>query len=224
VTSVTRTGTGQARTPEPRRQRVSAIERRELILDAALGVFAAAGYHEASLDAVAAKAGISKALIYEHFDSKLELHRALLDTYGQEMLEAVTTAAAAADPGEARLRAGVEAFLGYVEERPETWRMVFRHLDDPGVNEWLERMRAQVADTIAALITRDAPLDLGQDSPPIEHVAPMLAQQLIGAVQSLASWWDQHREVTKEQVRDMVMNFAWVGLERLSQGESWDSP
>lgn len=204
-----------------RKQRMPAADRRAAILDAALGVFASAGFHEASLDAVAARAGISKALIYEHFVSKQELHRALLDTYGQELIVRVTGAATAADPGEARLRAGVEEFLSFVEDRPEAWRMVFRHLDDPGVAAWVEQMRSQVAGTIGVLITRDAPLDLGEGGPSSELIATMLAQQLIGGAQALANWWDEHDEVSREQMRDLIMNFAWVGLERLAEGDRW---
>jgi AcrR family transcriptional regulator len=201
-----------------------AADRREAILDAALGVFATAGFHEASLEAVAARAGISKALIYEHFVSKQELHRALLDTYGEELIVRVTRAATEAEAGEERLRAGVEEFLAFVEDRPEAWRMVFRHLDDPGVADWVEQMQSQVAGTIGVLITSDAPLDLGEAGPSAELVAPMLAQQLIGGVQALANWWDQHPEVTRDQMRDMIMSFAWVGLDRLAQGERWSAP
>ena len=52
-------------------------------------VFADGGYHETSVEAVAERAGVSKALIYEHFDSKRELHRALLERYVHELLARV---------------------------------------------------------------------------------------------------------------------------------------
>jgi AcrR family transcriptional regulator len=200
-----------------------AADRRQAILDAALGVFAKAGYHEASLEAVAARAGISKALIYEHFVSKQELHQALLDTYGAELVGRITTTIATTDPGEPRLRAGVEAFLAYVEELPDAWRVVFRHLEDPGVAEWLERMRTQVAGTISELISRDAPLTPGGAPPDIDRVAPMLAQQMIGAVLSLGTWWDEHPDVTADEMLAAIMNFAWLGLDRLSAGERWSA-
>ena len=63
-----------SRTQAPRR-RLSAADRRQAILDSALEVFSERGFHDASLDDVAARDGISKALIYEHFASKRELHR-----------------------------------------------------------------------------------------------------------------------------------------------------
>src|SRR5205807_1258989 len=95
------------------RRRVSAEERRELILDAALEIFAQRGYHGSSIDEIAHTAGVSKALIYEHFPSKRDLHISLLERNIQEIFERLATAAATSDPGEVRLEAGVNAFLEF---------------------------------------------------------------------------------------------------------------
>lgn len=201
-----------------------AADRRQAILDAALYVFSAAGYHEVSLDDIAARAGISKALIYEHFGSKRELHRALLEGYASELVGTIAAAAeAAASPGEARLRAGVEAFLTFVEERREAWRMVFLNAADPEVADSVDALRDDVARTIAALMAADAPPSLREDPVELGVAVEILAQQLVGAVQSLANWWDGHREVPREHLLELVMDFAWVGLDRVSRGERWRS-
>ena len=98
--------------------RIPAAQRRESILEAALDAFADGGYHQTSLDEVARRAGVSKALIYEHFSSKNELYGELLETYVHELLDRVRSAALAAEEGgEARLIAGVEGFLEFVDER-----------------------------------------------------------------------------------------------------------
>jgi hypothetical protein len=47
----------------------------------------------------------------------------------------------------------------------------------------------------------------------------MLATLLTGAVQSLALWWDDHADIPRERITDAVMDFAWVGLDRLRAGE-----
>ena len=112
-----------------------AADRRRAILAAALDVFSERGFHEASLEDVAARDGISKALIYEHFRSKEDLQRALMETYVHELLERILASTAGAEPGEDRLRRGVQAFLGFVEERREAWRMLFRNLADPEMVE-----------------------------------------------------------------------------------------
>ena len=57
----------------------------------------------------------------------------------------------------------------------------------------------------------------------VDELVEMLAQQMVGAMQSLADWWDIHRKVPREQVVQAAMDFAWVGQERISQGERWSS-
>ena len=198
----------------------AAADRREAILEAALDAFAAGAYHDTSLDSVAERAGISKALIYEHFESKRELHGALLERYVHELLSRVIEASAQADAGEPRLRAGLEAFLDFVEERRDAWRMVFRNVADPEIADAVALLRDQVAATIAGLMAADAPPEWSAD-PEMALETEMIAQELTGAVQALANWWDEHRDVPRERILQSIMDFAWVGLERLGDGRRW---
>jgi AcrR family transcriptional regulator len=199
---------------------MAAADRREAILAAALDAFAAGGYHETALEDVAERAGISKALIYEHFPSKRDLFEALLDTYVGELMERVVGTIVAAEPGEERLRAGVAAFLGFVEERREAWRMLVRNVSDPEIAASLERLRHEVAASITVLMEEEAPPELlpGVDR---EQAITMVAEQIVGAVQSLANWWDEHRDVPRERVLELAMDFMWLGMERLGEGQRW---
>ena len=218
VTSITAPARAE---PDPRR-RLPAADRRELILTAALDAFAAGGdYHGTSLVDVAARAGVSKALIYEHFGSKRELHGALLEAYVSELLEEVLLAVAAEEPGEERLRAGLDAFFAFVERRRDAWRMLFRNADDPEIARWQERLRREAAVTITARMAADRPAAAHLDPAEAEVVVPMLAQQLLGSVQFLANWWDEHREIPRERILATAMDFIWVGVDRLGQGERW---
>ena len=70
-------------------------------------------------------------------------------------------------------------------------------------------------------IAAEAPPDSPVEGVEVGVAAEMLAQQLVGAGQSLANWWDEHREVTREQMLQAHMDFAWLGLERLVAGERW---
>ena len=200
-----------------------AADRRQAILAAALDVFSERGFHEASLEDVAARDGISKALIYEHFRSKRDLQSALMETYVHELLDRILASTAAAEPGEERLRTGVEAFLGFVEERRGAWRMLFRNLADPEMVEALHRLREEVAAGIAQLMVEDA-RQRERDDPEMEEAADVLALQLVGAVQSLANWWNDHPTVPRERVHELAMDFAWIGLGRLGEGERWRAP
>jgi AcrR family transcriptional regulator len=206
----------------PARKRLTAEARREAILDAALEVFARRGYNGSSIDEIAQTAGISKALIYEHFPSKRELHVSLIEHHVQDIFERLAVAAATTDPGEVRLRAGVDAFLQFVETRRDAFQMVFRDAVEPEVAGVLAAMQRQTAAAVAGMMASEPRTQRGDpdlDRQPIE----MLGQLLTGAVQSLAVWWGDHPDVPREQLVDSVMNFAWVGLERLRAGDRWPS-
>jgi len=218
VASITQANAAKT-TTEPRR-RMSAEDRRALILESAREAFAEGGYHSTSLDAIAERAGVSKALLYEHFDSKRELHAAMLELHVRELLERINEALVDAEPGEQRMRAGLEAFFSFLEERRGAAAIMLRNTGDPDVLEWLDRLRDGVAAAIVTLMTEEVEQVLAND-PERRRTIEMVAQQQIGAIQSLADWWSEHREVSREQVVATAMEFAWLGLDRLSQGERW---
>jgi AcrR family transcriptional regulator len=200
---------------------MSAADRREAILDAALDEFSMNGFHETSLEGVANRAGISKALIYEHFPSKRDLHGALLGRYVHELLERVIGAIATAAPPEQRLRAGGDAFLSFVEDHREPWRLMVRNPADSGIEASVGRVQSEIASAVAALMQADATQEMGDDPDDAHFEIEMLAQQIVGALRALANWWDDHREVPRERLLETHVDFAWIGLDRLSQGESW---
>jgi AcrR family transcriptional regulator len=206
-----------------RRKRLSGEERRAAILEAALAVFAERGYHASSIDDIARKGGVSKALIYEHFASKQQLYAELLGQHAGELLERLAAAMDEADStGSDRLASGLDAFYRFVEEHRVAWRMLFRDANDPEMAAVLDRIVEQVTGVVAALIAQDhgAGVSPGEKSGR-EHGIQMLAQMLVGSVQSLANWWADHQEVPRERILEITMDYAWLGLERLSRGERW---
>src|SRR3954463_10009610 len=140
---------------KPTRRRLSAVDRRAAILDSALQVFSSRGYHAASIDEIAQEAGISKALIYEHFPSKKDLHASLLERHVQEIFERLAETAAGPDPGEVRLRNGVDAFLEWVETHPRAFRLLFRDNFEIDVAELLQRLQQQATFAIAGLMASE---------------------------------------------------------------------
>jgi AcrR family transcriptional regulator len=193
-----------------RRRRMPAPLRREALLVAAEEVFARKGYHGASLDDIAQAAGVSKALIYEHFVSKRELHASLVTAHVEEIFRRLEGNAGTGTTGEERLRGGIDAFLSFVEEHREAWRALFRDAADPEVGDFMERVQAQGTAVIAALITADP--DTPGDHP---QAIEMHAALLSGGVQSLANWWHDHQEVPRAVLVNRAMEFCWVGIERL---------
>ena len=215
MTSITKSG--------EKRRRMSAADRRETILDAALEEFALNGFHETSLEGVADRAGISKALIYEHFDSKRELHSALLNRYVHGLFEKVFAALAAADPLEQRLRNAADGFLSFVEENREPWRLMVRYPSDSGIDSAIGEQQGSMAHAFAALMRGDATEEMERDPDRGQFEVDMIAQQITGAWRAVAIWWDDHRDIPRERLLNTLMDFAWIGMDRLTQGETWES-
>jgi AcrR family transcriptional regulator len=203
--------------PKPRR-RLTADERRRAILMSAQDVFAQRGYHGSSIDEIAQAAGISKALIYEHFPSKKDLHVSLLDMHVQELFDRLSANAATEEPGDVRLRNGLDAFLGWVEEQRGAFRMVFRDAADPEVADVVRRIQAQATAAVAALMATE-PMAPAASEEARERGIRMLAQQLTGGMQALALWWDENPDVPRSVVLHSAMDFCWLGLERVRDGE-----
>jgi AcrR family transcriptional regulator len=208
----------------PPKRRLTAEERRTGILDAALAVFSQRGYHPASIDDIASEAGVSKALIYEHFASKQELYADLIARNARELNQRVVGALVGVEveSGVGRLATGLEAFFAFVEERRDAWRMLFRETTDPDAAAVVDRMIEQVTVEVTGLIALD-PGARALDQGGAETALRLLAEMLVGGVQSMANWWADHPEVSRTQMVEIAMDFAWLGLERLSRGERWSS-
>jgi AcrR family transcriptional regulator len=193
--------------PAPRR-RLSAAERRVRILAAAQEVFAQRGYHGASLEHIAKASGTSKALIYEHFESKRALHEALITEHAGELFARFAANAATGATGEERLRSGVDTFFGWVEERQVAWRALFRDAADPDLAPVIDRLQAQTTRAIVAL----APPGAAGDDP---RAIEIYAQLTSGACQALANWWGDHPDVPRAELVDRVIAFCWDGMRQL---------
>jgi hypothetical protein len=98
--------------------------------------------------------------------------------------------------------------------------MLVRNPEEPGVVASVGRLQGEAADAIAALMQADAPTR-DEDPHQTELAIEMLAQQLVGALRALANWWDDHRDVSRQRVLGMLMEFAWLGFERISVGQRW---
>jgi AcrR family transcriptional regulator len=208
----------------PTRRRLTAEERRSAILDAALTAFSQKGYYATSLDDIAGEAGVSKALIYEHFASKQELHADLIARNARELTQRVAGALSGVEIESTveRLAAGLEAFFAFVEERRDAWRMLFRDAADPESSAVLERMVQQVTAEVTVLISQD-PGARKLTRVGDERSLRLLAEMLVGGAQAMANWWTDHPEAPRAQLVEIAMDFAWLGLERLSRGERWST-
>src|SRR3954454_11651433 len=206
--------------PAKPRRRLSADERREHLLRAAMAVFAERGYQEASMIEIARAAGITPAVIYDHFASKAELQITLLERQTEELLTFVGAAVADDfDDAAQRIRVGVDAFFTFVEETPSAWRMLFRDPPtDPAILSTYRRIHQQATAGIALFLRAGAPPALLSD-PNADRDLEMFAEMLKMAQNGLAVWWYEHRDVPRRELVDRVLEFCWLGFERIAAGE-----
>jgi AcrR family transcriptional regulator len=126
--------------PEPVR-RLRRAERREQILTAATHAFARAGFAATSLDDIATAAGVSRAILYRHFDSKTDLYRAVLDRACARLAEATGTGNYTAD--------SIDALVGVAAADPDAFRLLFHHAArEPEFRAEMDRFQ-QVMVTVA---------------------------------------------------------------------------
>lgn len=174
------------------RKRLPATERRALIEAAAARLFAERGYAGTTLDDVASRAGVTKPVLYRHFESKKALHMALLAKHRDGLLAALAASAAQGRSSLARLPAILDAWFGYVEDHPYAWRMLFRDTTgDPEIEAFHSELRASARALTIGLIENEPGLSLSAD-----QVEP-LAELIRSATTGLALWWLDHPETPR---------------------------
>jgi AcrR family transcriptional regulator len=164
---------------------------------------------------------VTPPVVYDHFASKVELHKRLLERTREELLEMWRTNLAGDDPADVRIPRALEAWARYVEEHPYTARMFFfETTGDPEAaavhREIQEEARAALAAILATQASAETvPRPLGAQE--LEMSAEVLRAGLAG----LAIWWQDHPDVPRERIVATAVNAVWIGLERARAGETW---
>ncbi|MFC5951847.1 TetR/AcrR family transcriptional regulator [Pseudonocardia lutea] len=197
---------GPTRMPA-RGTRLSRSARRAQLLVAARDVFAAQGYHAAAMDDIAEKAGVSKPVLYQHFPGKLELYRALLTTYADELVNRVREAIDHTQENRERVHAAVAAYFDFVAGEGHAYRLVFESdlRGEPEAAALVDGALTSCIDAVAAVVTEDAGLD--------GERARLLAVGLVGLSQVTAQYWlDSEQTIPRDEAVALMSALAWKGL------------
>ncbi len=185
--------------------RLTADARREQILDVAIDVFGRAGYYGSSMNDIAEAAGVTKPVLYQHFDSKSDLYRALLEEVGNRMLGAIAKATADATNGKAQTEQGFQAYFRWVSHRHDEFMLLFggsaRH--DGEFSAQIRRITEEAADAIAPLIAVDIDPEHRRT---LAHALVGLAEGASRRLVGLGEAFDPD-EIARE-----VSALAWAGL------------
>ena len=198
------TNSAPLKTPNGRLPRTA---RRAQLLHVALDVFAESGYHAASMDEIADRAGVSKPVLYQHFPGKLELYLALLDNACDQIIDNCRLALDSTHDNKLRVGATVDAFFEYVALDTGAFRLVFESdlTNEPAVREHVERVTTECAALIAHVIRDDTGLP--------DDASYLLAVSLVGMAQVSARFWlKDPGGISRADAAALVSALAWRGI------------
>lgn len=193
----------------PRGARMPRKARRAQLLDSALEVFVAQGYHAAAMDDIAERAGVSKPVLYQHFPGKLELYLALLEQSSDRIIDATRDALASTHDNKLRVEATMQVFYDYVANAQGAFRLVFESdlTNEPAVRAQVDRVTATCAEEITKVIHEDTGLS--------DEESRLLAVSLVGMAQVSARFWlDSHGNLDQRHAASLVAGLAWRGISR----------
>lgn len=187
---------------------------------AATELFAERGYRGASIEEIARRSEVTPPVVYDHFSSKLDLYRQLLETHFAQLREIWGRRWPGDEPPATRAARSIDAWFSYVE-RSGVAKLLFR---EPSGDREAEAVHADVSARSRAQVMK-----MYVAEPGAEEVTGSLAEEgvemawvvLRGVLQGLALWWVDHPEVPRERVVATAMNSLWIGFERASAGEAW---
>ncbi|MFL6089201.1 MAG: TetR/AcrR family transcriptional regulator [Aeromicrobium sp.] len=199
------------------RRRLSAPARRERIEQAAVGTFAARGYDAASIGEIAAAAGVSRTVLYDHFPSKRALYLHVLSAENDEMLAAVGRGITGAGPGRNRMKATIAAYLDYSRSRPAARQLLIDPIPsgDRELDQVMRAMQSSRSQTVATLLAADLERS---GVPEASSAAPIVVELLIAGIDGVARWWADRPEMRLDDVTDAAFRLLWNGLPRFSEG------
>lgn len=205
------------------RKRLTADARREVIELAATEVFAERGYAAASMDEIARRSGVSAPVLYDHFASKQELHRRLLERHFAELQSIWRVQTVGDAPPEQRMARTLDTWFAYVQSHRFAWRMLFRDTSgDPEIQAIHREVAAQSRSALLPLLARQPAARAIAGSSEREAI-DMLWEIHRAVLQGLALWWYEHQHVPREQLVATAMNALWIGFDRAGRGETWQT-
>ncbi|MGH1503054.1 MAG: TetR/AcrR family transcriptional regulator [Acidimicrobiales bacterium] len=174
------------------------LRRRHVLVAAALE-FVAHGFADATMQQIAARAGVTKPVVYGLFDSKDDLFVAVVDQTSNEMADRL--AAATPRPGESHLGAGIRAFLHYVDERRALWGPLTDSSHHGAVAAALTRFQDRQVEFVTAALA-EGYRERGVEPGAAEVEA--LARVVSGAATSMAEWMHRRPEVGPDEAAAFV--------------------
>jgi AcrR family transcriptional regulator len=201
------------------KRRLRAPARRARIMEAALTTFGSRGYGPTSMAEIASLAGVTRAVLYDHFPSKKALFLAVLNDQNATFLGHVGASITGEGPAAERMRATMDAVFSFAQRHPDAWRLLFgnaAHGDAEIDGAWRGVHQSRTL-AVAALLAGDArAAGIDPGSPRAEAMVEMLISALRGGV----DWWHAHPSAPRAELLDAGMDLLWIGLGQLLERDA----
>jgi len=185
---------------------MTAAARREQLIETARTLFAERGFDGASVEELAARAEVSKPVVYEHFGGKEGLYAVVVDREVRTLLAMVQEALTSGGPRQLLEQAAV-AFLDYIEQSSDGFRILVRDSPIGSSSGSFVSIIGDVASRVEHILAAEFE---ARGLRPAD--APMYAQMLVGMVGSTGQWWLDARRPSRDVVAAHLVNLAWHGL------------
>jgi AcrR family transcriptional regulator len=192
-------------------------ERREQLLDIGRTLFAERGLDGTSVEEIAAKADVSKPVVYEHFGGKEGLYAVVVDREFERLLGSVIDALNSAVHYRGKLEKAALALLEYIETNSDGFRILVRDSHGGTGTGSFASLLSEIAGEVEYVMAQE--LDRRDYD---DKFAPMYAQMLVGMVAMTGQWWLDARRPKREEVAAHLVNLAWNGLSGLEARPSLD--
>ena len=187
-------------------------ERREQLLDVGRSLFAERGFDGTSIEEIAARAEVSKPVVYEHFGGKEGLYAVVVDREVQRLLDTFNHALTGDQP-KLLLEQATLALLTYIEDDSNGFRILVREspvgLERSG---GFATIISDIASQVEHILAKQFKAR-GFET----KLAGLYSQALVGMVALTGQWWLDNRKPKRDEVAAHLVNLAWNGLSQLEQ-------
>jgi AcrR family transcriptional regulator len=182
-------------------------ERREQLVSVARSVFAEKGFESASVEEIAARADVSKPVVYEHFGGKEGIYAVVVDREVKELSGRLGSSLAEGGHPKRIVERTALVLLDYIEEAEDGFRILVQDSPVAQATGPFNSMLGDVAESVESLLS--VQFDAHGLDP---ATAKLYAQMLVGMIAFTGQWWLEEREPDKTTVAAHLTNLGWNGL------------